>query len=124
MPKQVKNVLGEPLGSCCTKPMTGFYRDGFCRTDERDLGRHTICAIVTEKFLTFSQAKGNDLTTPAPDFDFPGLKEGDGWCLCVDRWKEAYLAGAAPGVKLGATHINALESVSLEMLKEHASDLM
>lgn len=124
MPNQAKNVFGEPLGSCCTKPMTGFYRDGFCRTDERDLGRHIVCTIVTQEFLKFSQAKGNDLTTPAPHFGFPGLKEGDSWCLCVDRWKEAYLAGVAPAVKLGATHINALESVSLEMLKEHAFDLM
>ena len=114
------NVLGGPLASCCTSPMTGFYRDGFCRTGGQDFGVHTICAQVTPAFLQFSKLRGNDLTTPAPHFSFPGLKPGDRWCLCASRWQEALEAGVAPPVILEATHARALEIVSLQDLKNHA----
>ena len=114
------NVLGEKLGPCCFAPITGFYRDGFCRTGPGDHGLHTVCVEVTDAFLDFSRARGNDLTTPIPEYDFPGLVAGDRWCLCVTRWKEALEAGVAPSVALGATHISALEFVSLEDLQAHA----
>ena len=100
--------------------MTGFYRDGYCRTGPGDYGLHTVCIEVTKEFLAFSRAMGNDLSTPAPHYQFPGLIEGDRWCLCVSRWKEALDAGMAPAVVLSATHISALEFVSLEELKAHA----
>lgn len=122
MINEQKNVLGTELRSCCRFPMTGFYRDGFCRTGPEDLGEHTVCVRVTEDFLSFSKAMGNDLSTPHPDMDFPGLIPGDQWCVCVLRWKEAYEAGMAPEVVLDATHISALEHVSLEALREHAAD--
>ena len=93
-----KNIFGEPLKSCCTAPLTGYFRDGYCRTDKLDYGNHTVCVIVTEEFLEFSRMCGNDLSTPAPHFDFPGLVEGDKWCLCVTRWKEALDHGMAPKV--------------------------
>ena len=117
-----KNVLGAPLAPCCTDPMTGFFRDGSCRTGPDDRGRHTVCARVTEEFLQFSQAAGNDLSTPMPEYAFPGLKPGDCWCLCVLRWREAFAAGCAPQVRLAATHASALEHVSLEDLQRHALD--
>ena len=113
------NVFGEPLEICCLAPTTGFYRDGYCRTEEEDRGKHTVCAIVTDEFLAFSQSRGNDLITANRAYGFPGLREGDTWCLCVSRWKEAYHAGVAPAVKLSATHQKALELVSLSMLKAH-----
>ncbi len=118
-----RNVLGGPLATCCTAPLTGFYRDGSCHTGPQDLGTHVVCAQVTLEFLEFSVARGNDLVTPVPQFHFPGLNPGDKWCLCAMRWKEALAAGVAPPVVLAATHEKALEFVSLEDLKRHAVDL-
>ena len=115
------NVLGTPLQGCCQNPLTGFYRDGYCRTGPEDRGRHTVCAVMTADFLTFSRARGNDLSTPAPEYDFPGLKPGDRWCLCVARWAEALEAGFAPPVVLESTHVHALEFVDLEDLRAHAA---
>ncbi len=113
-----ENVLGEPLKPCCNDPMTGFFRNGFCQFDQRDPGEHTICVIVTESFLEFSKSRGNDLSTPHPEFEFPGLKEGDKWCLCARRWVEAYEADMAPKVVLNATHHSMLNYIDLETLKE------
>jgi hypothetical protein len=118
-----RNVLGGPLATCCTAPLTGFYRDGSCHSGPQDLGTHVVCAQVTPEFLEFSVARGNDLVTPVPQFHFPGLNPGDKWCLCALRWKEALDAGVAPPVVLAATHEKALEFVSLEDLKRHAVDL-
>ena len=118
-----KNVLGTELEFCCTSPMTGFYRDGVCRTGISDKGLHIVCCVMTAEFLDFSKAVGNDLSTPVPHYDFPGLKPGDQWCLCMLRWKEALEVGCAPQVKLHATHMSAIEFVSLEDLKAHAIDL-
>lgn len=118
-----KNVLGGRLESCCTSLMTGFTRSGKCETGPQDIGRHVICAQVTADFLAFSQSRGNDLVTPRPEFDFPGLRPGDRWCLCAARWREALEAGMAPRVLLAATHEAALEVVSLEQLKRYALDL-
>ena len=118
-----RNVLGGPLATCCTAPLTGFYRDGSCHTGPQDLGTHVVCAQVSREFLEFSVARGNDLVTPVPQFHFPGLNPGDKWCLCALRWKEAFEAGVAPPVVLAATHEKALEFVSLEALKRHAVDL-
>ncbi|MAD96224.1 MAG: hypothetical protein CMB99_02755 [Flavobacteriaceae bacterium] len=115
-----KNVLGTDLQCCCTSPMTGFYRDGFCRTDEMDTGTHTVCAIVTKEFLLYSASKGNDLMTPMPYWNFPGLKPGDKWCLCISRWLEAERAGKAPFIVLEATHEKSLQYTSLEKLQEYA----
>lgn len=117
---QANNVIGEQLELCCTSPMTGFYRDGKCSTGAGDLGAHVICAQVTEEFLEYTKLQGNDLSTPVPDFNFPGLKPGDRWCLCASRWKEAMDAGVAPPVVLSATHASALEYVSLSELKQYA----
>ncbi|NWN90151.1 DUF2237 family protein [Marinobacter adhaerens] len=117
------NVLGEKLETCGTDPQTGFYRDGCCNTGPEDHGSHTVCVVMTDEFLAFSKARGNDLSTPVPAFGFPGLKAGDGWCLCADRWQEAYEAGSAPRVRLLATHQNALQSCTLESLKSHGVDL-
>lgn len=117
-----RNVIGGELELCCTSPMTGFYRDGTCSTGAGDLGAHVVCAQMTEEFLAFTKSRGNDLSTPVPAFDFPGLKPGDRWCLCALRWKEALDAGAAPSVVLSATHASALEYVSLVELKQHALD--
>lgn len=114
------NVLGGKLQSCCQQPRTGFYRDGYCRTGAGDHGLHVVCAQVTREFLAFSLARGNDLVTPVPAADFPGLEPGDRWCLCVTRWKEALDAGVAPPVFLEATHASALEFVDLADLKKHA----
>lgn len=117
-----KNVLGTPLQSCSTDPMTGFYRDGCCNTGADDLGLHLVCCLMTEDFLAFSKERGNDLSTPMPQYAFPGLVEGDRWCLCVLRWKEALEADAAPKVVLNATHISTLEFVDLSDLREYAVD--
>jgi len=117
------NVLGEPLSPCSLDPMTGFYRDGCCNTGPEDRGRHVVCAEVTADFLEFSKARGNDLSTPRPEFGFAGLKPGDRWCLCADRWREAYQAGVAPRVALQATHAAMLEHVDLADLKRLALDL-
>ncbi|HBL13550.1 MAG TPA: DUF2237 domain-containing protein [Cyanobacteria bacterium UBA11162] len=116
------NVLGGELQICCTSPMTGFYRDGKCNTGGGDFGAHIVCAEVTEEFLAFTKSQGNDLSTPVPAFNFPGLKPGDRWCLCASRWKEALDAGVAPPIVLSATHASALEYVSLAELKQHALD--
>jgi hypothetical protein len=115
-----KNVLGTPLKTCSTDPMTGFYRTGCCDTGADDVGIHIVCARVTAAFLAFSKSRGNDLTTPNPFFGFRGLRPGDQWCLCAERWKEALEAGMAPPVVLEATHIAALEFVDLEDLQRHA----
>ena len=117
---KARNVLNSPLKTCGTDPMTGFYRNGCCDTGAGDVGIHVVCAEVTAEFLAFSAERGNDLSTPAPHFGFPGLRPGDRWCLCAERWKEAYEAGVAPPVVLEATHISALEFVSLEELRQHA----
>lgn len=117
------NVLGEPLEGCSEEPMTGFFRDGCCNTSEEDLGSHTVCVEVTPEFLEFSRFRGNDLSTPVPEFGFPGLKSGDRWCLCAARWLEAQQHGMAPRVMLRGTHQRALEIVSLDLLKEYAADL-
>ena len=122
MEKQ-KNVLDEELQDCGIDPMTGFYRDGCCNTGAGDVGTHTVCAIMTDEFLEYSKSKGNDLITPRPEFDFPGLKPGDAWCLCALRWEEARQAGCAPRVKLTSTNIKTLEMVELEDLKAHQIDL-
>lgn len=118
-----RNVFGEPLIPCSLSPTTGFYRTGCCETGEEDLGLHVVCAEMTEEFLEFSKARGNDLSTPRPEFGFPGLEPGDRWCLCAARWKEAFDAGAAPRVVLMATHEAVLQLVSLEDLKPYALDL-
>ena len=115
-----KNVLGGVLKSCCKFPMTGFYRDGYCRTGPDDLGLHAVCIRVTDEFLAFSRMAGNDLSTPHPELDFPGLIPGDQWCLCAERWQEAFESGAAPQVVLSATHESALEVIRLEDLQQHA----
>lgn len=115
-----KNVLGGDLEVCCTSPRTGFYRDGKCNTGAGDLGAHVVCAQMTAAFLSFTQSRGNDLSTPAPQYGFPGLKPGDRWCLCASRWQEALEAGVAPPVVLSATHASALEYVSLKDLKQYA----
>lgn len=118
-----KNVLGETLTECCAKPLTGFYRDGACNTGPEDFGVHTVCASMTADFLAFSKAAGNDLSTPVPQFGFEGLKPGDCWCLCAARWKEAFDAGAAPRIRLQATHEATLDIVPLDTLKKFALDL-
>jgi len=114
------NVLGNPLESCSFDPLTGYYRDGACRTGPGDRGLHTVCALMTDEFLRFSQERGNDLITPMPEYDFPGLNAGDAWCLCLGRWTEALEAGCAPKVKLEACHISVLEFVDLEALQPYA----
>ncbi|MEG3839422.1 DUF2237 domain-containing protein [Microcoleus sp. herbarium14] len=123
MVTEATNVVGGKLETCCTSPMTGYYRDGKCNTGGGDFGAHTVCAQLTEEFLTFTKSNGNDLSTPVPEFQFPGLKPGDCWCLCASRWKEAMDAGCAPLVVLAATHALTLEYVSLDELKQHAADL-
>ena len=117
------NVFGETLGLCSEEPLTGFFRDGCCNTSEQDLGSHTVCVKVTAEFLEFSRKQGNDLSTPQPEFDFPGLRPGDRWCLCAARWVEAYRNGAAPRVYLQRTHQRALEIVPLKILSKYALDL-
>ncbi|MFO1014769.1 MAG: DUF2237 domain-containing protein [Caulobacteraceae bacterium] len=114
------NVLGGELAPCSARPVTGFFRNGCCETGPEDTGMHTVCAVMTAEFLAFSQSVGNDLTTPVPDYGFPGLKPGDRWCLCAPRWKEALDAGAAPKVVLEATHEETLAIVPLGVLRDHA----
>lgn len=123
MTTPANNVLGEPLTDCSHDPKTGYFRDGCCRTDLSDGGQHTICARVTAEFLAFSKARGNDLSTPRPQWGFPGLKPGDQWCLCAARWQEAFEAGAAPRVVLQATEASSLEVCDLADLKAHALDV-
>jgi uncharacterized protein (DUF2237 family) len=118
------NVLGEPLAPCSEQPLTGFFRDGCCNTSPEDIGLHAVCTRVTAEFLEFSRTRGNDLSTPRPEFGFPGLKPGDQWCLCAARWQEAVEAGAAPRVVLRATHAAALRVVRLADLKKYALDLV
>lgn len=117
------NVFGEPIETCSEKPVTGFYRDGCCNTSDDDFGSHTVCIEVTREFLEFSRFRGNDLSTPRPEFGFPGLQPGDRWCLCAERWREAHDAGMAPRVHLRSTHQRALEIVPIEMMKVFAADL-
>ena len=117
------NVFDEPLQSCSEDPLTGFFRDGCCNTNDDDLGSHTVCVQVNQAFLEYSRFRGNDLMTPVPEFGFPGLKEGDRWCLCAARWLEACEAGMAPRVYLSCTHKRALEIVPLEKLKAFAVDV-
>ena len=114
------NVFGEPIATCCTEPMTGFYRTGCCETGGDDQGVHTVCAVMTDEFLAFSKAAGNDLSTPMPQYGFAGLKAGDRWCLCAMRWREAFNAGVAPPVFLESTHQRALDFVTLEQLESCA----
>jgi uncharacterized protein (DUF2237 family) len=116
-----RNVLGGELKSCSTEPMTGFFRNGCCETGPHDTGMHTVCAVMTAEFLSYSRSVGNDLTTPMPDFGFAGLVPGDRWCLCAPRWKEALDAGAAPPIVLDATHEETLAIVPLGVLKDHAA---
>jgi len=118
--KTAKNVLSKPLRPCCFDPMTGYFRDGYCHTAAHDTGTHVICARMTEEFLTFTKARGNDLSTPRPQWQFPGLKPGDHWCLCALRWREAEEAGVAPPVVLEACHERALEFMSMELLEKYA----
>ena len=118
-----KNVLGGRLLGCSMQPLTGFFRDGCCNTNAQDVGSHTVCAVMTAEFLAFSKSRGNDLSTPRPEFGFAGLKPGDRWCLCAPRWQEAFQAKAAPKVVLAATHEGALEHCELADLKKFAVDL-
>ena len=117
-----KNVLGSELLACSFSPLTGFYRDGCCKTGPDDTGTHVVCTVVNEEFLAFSRQRGNDLSTPRPEYRFAGLKPGDRWCLCALRWKEAFDAGLAPPVVLTATHEKVLEIVPLNHLREYAAD--
>ena len=116
-----RNVLGGELEVCCKDPMTGFYRDGLCRTGVEDAGRHTVCIIATDEFLAYSKSVGNDLSTPRPEYAFPGLSEGDKWCLVALRWRQAHEDGMAPKVVLEATHESVLEVVGLEVLRQYAA---
>ncbi|MDG0970312.1 MAG: DUF2237 domain-containing protein [Porticoccaceae bacterium] len=118
-----KNVFGETIEICCSNPLTGYFRDGFCHTSEYDRGSHTVCAIISEEFLVFSHSRGNDLTTPRPEFEFPGLKPGQSWCLCAGRWLEAHEAGFAPKIHLQRTNSEALNIVPMKLLKQYAADL-
>lgn len=118
-----RNVLGGPLGVCSENPVTGFYRTGCCDTGPQDVGRHTVCIVATAEFLAFSKARGNDLSTPVPEWGFPGVKPGQRWCLCAARWVEAYQAGMAPQVVLNATNEATLDLIPLDVLKRHAVDL-
>jgi uncharacterized protein (DUF2237 family) len=122
-PSEERNVLGEPLLPCSTDPLTGFYRDGCCTSGPEDLGSHTVCAVVSAEFLALQQELGNDLSTPRPEFGFPGLRPGDRWCVVAVRWLQAYQAGVAAGVVLAATNARALEVVPLEALRQHAVDV-
>ncbi len=117
------NVFGETLESCSEDPLTGFFRDGCCNTGDADRGSHTVCVKLTEEFLQFSKGRGNDLTTPVPEFSFPGLNAGDRWCLCAQRWLEAHESECAPRVYLRSTHQRATEIIPLEVLRQYAADL-
>jgi uncharacterized protein (DUF2237 family) len=116
-----KNVFGEPLVACSFEPLTGYFRDGCCKTAADDTGTHVVCAVMTADFLAFSAARGNDLSTPRPQWRFPGLRPGDQWCLCADRWREAHAAGVAPAVVLESTHRRLLDSVPLAVLLQFDS---
>jgi uncharacterized protein len=118
-----KNVFGQPLVACSFDPLTGFFRDGCCKTNRKDVGSHLLCAIMTDEFLRYSLAQGNDLITPNSEWQFAGLKAGDQWCVCVDRWVEAYEAGVAPKLRLESSHAKALETISLEVLRAHEARL-
>ncbi len=113
------NVLGTALKSCCITPATGYFRDGFCRTIQEDSGTHILCAIITQEFLDYTKLRGNDLSTPTPQWNFPGLIPGSKWCLCISRWLEAERVGKAPFVVLEATHLKALDYTTLELLKKY-----
>ncbi|KGG15532.1 MULTISPECIES: DUF2237 family protein [unclassified Prochlorococcus] len=115
-----KNVFGEPLQECGCNPITGWFRDGSCSTDPSDYGMHTVCCVITNAFLRYSSAQGNDLSTPIPQYGFPGLKEGDFWCVCAARWKEAYEDGMAPLVRLESTEITTLNIIDIEVLKKYS----
>jgi len=117
------NVFGEPLQSCSEQPLTGFLRDGCCNTSDNDVGSHTVCIIVSSEFLEYSRFRGNDLSTPVPEYDFPGLKPGDRWCLCALRWLEAYQHEMAPKIRLTSTHQRATKIIPIELLKQFAVDL-
>ena len=117
------NIFDEVLETCGDDPKTGFFRDGCCNTDSQDLGSHTVCVLASKEFLEYSRFKGNDLSTPAPEYGFPGLKPGDSWCLCAARWWEAYNQGMAPRVYLRRTHKKALKIIPIEVLREYALDL-
>jgi len=119
---KAKNILGQELQACCVDPVTGFFRDGFCNTNQMDEGTHVVCAVLTKEFLDFTKSRGNDLITPRPEFQFPGLKPNDGWCLCALRWKEAHDAGVAPPIKPQATHEKVLDLVNLETLEQYYID--
>jgi len=119
---QALNVFGKPMEICCLEPITGFYRDGFCHFGKHDFGVHGVCAVMTQAFLSYSKAQGNDLSTPRPEYGFQGLKPGDAWCLCAGRWVEAYEEGKAPKLKLASCHAVLLESVSLTILKTFSAD--
>ncbi len=116
-----RNVFNEPIIPCSFKPLTGFFRDGCCKTGDDDVGTHVVCAVMTEEFLAFSVERGNDLVTPVPEWGFPGLRAGDKWCLCALRWVEAWQAGMAPPVVLESTNYHALDVISLTVLQAHAS---
>lgn len=116
------NVLGAPLEPCSTDPVTGFFRDGHCNTCAEDHGNHTVCAVMTDEFLAYSKYFGNDLSTPRPEYRFPGLKAGDRWCLCAVRFLQAHAEGVAPRIHLAATHQRALEIISMEILRDNATD--
>ncbi len=118
-----KNVLKENIELCCKSPMTGFYRDGFCNTGKDDLGLHLVCVQVTTKFLEFSKKVGNDLSTPIPEYEFPGLKDGDKWCLCASRWIEAYENNCAPNVYILSTNHEVLKIIPINILKKYSVDL-
>ena len=115
-----KNIFGEPLKSCCKNPLTGYFRDGYCKTNKSDYGSHTVCVEITNEFLIFSKSRGNDLITPNPIYNFPGLKAGDKWCLCALRWQEAFESGCAPKVELEATDEKALKYIKINDLIMHA----
>ena len=121
--EMVTNIFGDEIEACCYDPMTGYFRDGFCNTDEHDYGSHVVCAVMTDDFLEFSKSKGNDLSTPRPEFNFPGLKEGDSWCLCAARWLEAYQYNSAPKIYLKKTHLESLRIIDFDILKEYAIDI-
>jgi uncharacterized protein (DUF2237 family) len=123
VPSDERNVLGGPLEPCGTEPLTGFHRDGSCTSGPEDVGSHTVCAVVSAEFLAFQREVGNDLSTPRPEFGFPGLRPGDRWCVVALRWLQAYHAGAAAGVVLASTNARALELVPLEALRQHAVDV-
>ena len=124
VPQSQQNVFGEPIELCCKDPLTGFYRDGHFNTGPNDLGTHTVCALMTDEFLEYSASAGNDLSTPRPEFNFPGLVAGNRWCLCAMRWEQAHRAGKAPKLYLKATNIVTLRAIPLEILKPYALDLV